>query len=150
MWEKIKLWTRVVIFGALTLYLLVVVLMNWDKRLNGPLQLVFVTFESPRVLVVLLVTALVSLFGWWLTKAVYKTTRQFRSVRDRSRTAKLEKDMADMRAKASMLREKEPAMSAATSAPQGLPVVPVTATPVSTEGTGTGSASVNSSSDESV
>jgi hypothetical protein len=119
--------------------------MNWDKRLNGPLQLVFVTFESPRVLVVLLVTALVSLFGWWLTKAVYKTTRQFRSVRDRSRTAKLEKDMADMRAKASMLREKEPPTSA-TAAPQGFPVVPVTATPVSAGGTGT--ASVAPSSDE--
>jgi len=143
MWEKIKLWTRIVIFGALTLYLLVVVLMNWDKRLNGPLQLVFVTFESPRVLVVLLVTALVSLFGWWLTKTVYRTTRQFRTVRDRSRTAKLEKEMADMRAKASMLREKEPARGAATNDPQGFPVVPVTATPVT--GGGTGSASVTPS-----
>jgi hypothetical protein len=139
MWEKIKFWTRVVVFGALTLYLLIVVLMNWDKRLNGPLQLVFVTFESPRVLVVLLVTAVVSLFGWWLTKAVFKTTRQFRSARDRSRTAKLEKEMADMRAKASMLREKERQVPVATNAPQGFPVVPVSATPVSTTGTGTAS-----------
>jgi len=146
MWEKIKLWTRIVIFGALTLYLLVVVLMNWDKRLNGPLQLVFVTFESPRVLVVLLVTALLSVFGWWLTKTVYKTTRQFRSARDRSRTAKLEKDMAEMRAKASMLREKEREAPVATSAPQGFPVVPVSAAPVST--TGTGSASVTPTSED--
>jgi hypothetical protein len=148
MWEKIKLWTRVAIFGALTLYLLIVVLMNWDKRLNGPLQLVFVTFESPRVLVVLLVTALVSLFGWWLTKAVYKTTRQFRSVRERSRTAKLEKEMAEMRAKAGMLREKE-AATGATAAPQGFPVVPVT-TPTSASVGGTGNASVPPSAGESI
>lgn len=138
MWEKIKFWTRVVVFGALTLYLLVVVLMNWDKRLNGPLQLVFVTFESPRVLVVLLVTALISVFGWWLTKTVYKTTRQFRSSRERSRTAKLEKEMAEMRAKASMLREKE-REAPTVNAPQGFPVMPVSATPVSTTGTGTAS-----------
>src|SRR4051812_13164732 len=132
MWEKIKLWTRVVVFGALTLYLLVVVLMNWDKRLNGPLQLVFITFESPRVLVVLLVTALVSVLGWWLTKTVYKTTRQFRSVRERSRTAKLEKEMAEMRVKAGMLREKEPA---AVGGAPGFPVTPVPVTPINSGGT---------------
>jgi len=115
MWEKLKLWTRVGIFGALTLYLLIVVLMNWDKRLNGPLQLVFVTFESPRVLVVLLVTALVSLFGWWLTKAVYKTTRQFRSVRDRSRTAKLEKENRRANAICAAQRASLPSLTAACS-----------------------------------
>lgn len=140
MWEKIKLWTRVVIFGAMALYLLIVIAVNWELRLNGPLQLVFVKFDNPRVLLVLLVTAVVSVFGWWLTRAVFKTVRQFRSVRDRSRTARLEKDMAEMRAKASMLREKEREAPPATNAAQGFPVVPVTATPVS--GGGTGSASV--------
>jgi hypothetical protein len=139
MWEKIKLWTRVVIFGALALYLLIVIAVNWELRLNGPLQLVFVKFDSPRVLVVLLVTAVVSVFGWWLARAVFKTVRQFRSVRDRSRTAKLEKEMAEMRAKASMLQKKETG-NPATAAPQGFPVVPVTATPVSAGGTGTASA----------
>jgi hypothetical protein len=138
MWEKFKLWTRVVIFGALSLYLLIVIAVNWELRLNGPLQLVFVKFDNPRVLLVLLVTAVVSVFGWWLTRAVFKTVRQFRSVRDRSRTAKLETEMAEMRAKASMLREKE-RETPATKAPQGFPVVPVSATPVSTTGTGTAS-----------
>jgi hypothetical protein len=136
MWEKIKLWTRVVVFGALALYLLIVIAVNWELRVKGTLQLVFVKFDEPRVLLVLLVTAVVSIFGWWLLRAVFKTVRQFRSVRDRSRTTKLEKEMAEMRAKASMLREKE---REAPAAPQGFPVVPVTATPVGGGGTGTAS-----------
>src|SRR4051794_38862030 len=125
MWEKIKLWTRVIIFGALALYLLIVVAVNWGLRVNGPLPMGFVKFDNPRVLLVLLVTAVVSIFGWWLTRAVFKTVRQFRSVRDRSRTTKLEREMAEMRAKASMLREKEREAPAApaVNAPQGFPVV---------------------------
>jgi hypothetical protein len=136
MWEKIKLWTRISVFSALALYLLLVVAVNWELRVKGTLQLVFIKFDEPRVLLVLLVTAFVSIFGWWLTRTVYKAVRQLQGVRERSRTAKLEKDMAEMKAKAAMLQKKE-GMTAATAAP-GFPVVPVSAS-------GTGSASVSPS-----
>jgi hypothetical protein len=130
MWEKIKLWTRIVVFSALALYLLIVVAVNWELRVDGILQLVFVKFEKPRVLLVLLATAVVSIFGWWLTRTVFKALRQLQSVRERSRTARLEKEMAEMKAKAAMLQKKE----GLTAAP-GFPVTPVTST-------GTTSASV--------
>jgi hypothetical protein len=130
MWEKIKLWTRIILFSALALYLLIVVAVNWELRLNGPLQLVFVKFDNARVLLVLLVTAVVSIFGWWLTRTVFKALRQLRGVRERSRTAKLEKDMADMKAKAAMLQKKE-GMTTAPPAP-GFPVTPITSTGTST------------------
>ena len=136
MWEKIKLWTRISIFSALALYLLIVIAVNWELKLHGTLQLVFVKFEDPRALLVLLVTAVVSIFGWWLTRTVFKALRQLQGVRERSRTAKLEKEMAEMKAKAAMLQKKE-GMAAATAAP-GFPVVPVSST-------GTGSASVSPS-----
>ena len=133
MWEKIKLWTRVALFGALALYLLVVVAVNWELRVNSTLQLVFIKFEQPRVLLVLLVTAVVSVFGWWLARVVFKALRQLQSARERSRTAKLEKEMAEMKAKAAMLQKREAAAGAV-----GFPVVPVT----SSGGAGTGGASV--------
>jgi hypothetical protein len=136
MWEKIKLWTRIVVFSALALYLLIVIAVNWELRLNGPLQLVLVKFENPRVLLVLLVTAVVSIFGWWLTRTVFKALRQLQSVRERSRTAKLEKEMAEMKAKAAMLQKKEGVTSAAAA--PGFPVVPVSSP-------GTGAASVTPS-----
>ena len=132
MWEKIKLWTRIILFSALALYLLIVIAVNWELRLNGPLQLVFIKFENARVLLVLLVTAVVSIFGWWLTRTVFKALRQLQSVRERSRTTRLEKDLAEMKAKAAMLQKKE----AATPAP-GFPVVPVS--PVTSSGTSTAS-----------
>ena len=129
MWEKIKLWTRIILFSALALYLLIVIAVNWDKRVDGVLQLVFVKFEKPRVLLVLLATAIVSIFGWWLMRTVFKALRQLQSVRERSRTTRLEKDLAEMKAKAAMLQKKE----AATSAPApGFPVVPVSSTGTST------------------
>jgi hypothetical protein len=136
MWEKIKLWTRIVVFSALALYVLIVVALNWTLRVKGTLELMFVRFEDPRVLLVLLVTAVVSIFGWWLTRTVFKALRQLQSVRERSRTAKLEKEMADMKAKAAMLQKKE-GMTPAAAAP-GFPVVPVTSP-------GTGTASVTPS-----
>lgn len=135
MWEKIKLWTRAIVFGVLALYVLIVLAVNWELRLDGTLQLMFVQFVKPRVLSVLLVTAVVSLIGWWLLRAVIKTVRQLQAVRERSRTAKLEKEVAEMRAKAGMLQKKE----AAAAAP-GFPVVPISG--------GTSSASATPSADD--
>ena len=120
MWEKIKLWTRVILFGALAIYLLIVIAMNWELKVEGTLSLVFVKYEKPRVLVVLLVTAVLSIFGWWLIRTIFKTVRQFRTMRERNRTARLERDVADMRAKAGMLQQKESAAPAAG----GFPVAP--------------------------
>lgn len=134
MWEKIKLWTRVVVFSALAMYLLIVVVLNWGLVVEGELNLIFTKFYRPQVLTVLLVTSVLSVMGWWLIRTIFKTLRQFQTVRERSRTTKLEREMAEMRAKAGMLQKKD---AAAGGAP-GFPVVPIA--PVNS--TGTGSASV--------
>jgi hypothetical protein len=107
MWEKLKLWLRVIVFGTMALYLLIVVTLNWGLVLEGKLRLIFTEFDHPRVLVVLIVTAVTSVFGWWLFRTIFKTVRQFRSVRERSRTSKLEREVAEMKAKAGMLQTRE-------------------------------------------
>src|SRR5687767_5382571 len=117
MWEKFKLWTRVILFGALTIYLLIVVTLNWTLRIDGQLHLMFLQYEKPRVLVVLLITAVLSIFGWWLIRTIFKALRQFRDVRDRSRTARLEREMVEMKAKAGMLQKKENTPSPAGAFP---------------------------------
>jgi hypothetical protein len=107
MWEKFKLWLRVIVFGAMALYVLIVVTLNWGLVLEGKLRLIFTEFDHPRVLVVLIVTAVLSIFGWWLFRTIFKTVRQFRSGRERSRTTKLEREVAEMKAKAGMLQTRE-------------------------------------------
>lgn len=107
MWEKLKFYTRVILFSALALYLLVVVTLNWSISVQGRLRLVFTEFENPRILMVMLVTGVLSIVAWWLIRTIFKTIRQFRALRERSRTAKLEKEVADMRAKAGMLQTRE-------------------------------------------
>jgi hypothetical protein len=107
MWEKFKLWLRVIVFGTMALYLLIVIALNWGLVLEGKLRLIFTEFDHPRVLVVLIVTAVMSIFGWWLFRTIFKTVRQFRSGRERSRTSKLEREVAEMKAKAGMLQTRE-------------------------------------------
>jgi hypothetical protein len=128
MWEKIKLWTRVFVFGAMALYLLIVLTLNWGLVVEGKLRLMFTEFDHPRVLVVLLVTAVVSILGWWLFRTIFKTLRQFRSLRERSRTSKLEKEVAEMKAKAGMLQKKD-APAAAPPTPPAVAPTPAISTP---------------------
>ena len=80
-WTKIKLWTKVTIFGAVAIYLIAFVLVNRNATINPALDFVFHTTATPNALLVLLLTALFSIFGWWLFKTVFKTLRQMREVR---------------------------------------------------------------------
>ena len=127
MWEKLKFYTRVTVFGVLALYLLIVIYLNWDVRLDKDLRLIFAEYKQPRILLVLLVTAFLSVFAWWLVRTIFKTVRQFRTMQERARTAKLEKEVAEMKAKAQMLQSKTTIIPPSSPAPAAAP------TPVSPE-----------------
>jgi hypothetical protein len=120
-WEKLKFWTKAIVFGVAALYLLIVITLNWQLVIEGELNLIFTRFQRPHVLTVLLVTGVLSIFGWWLLRTVFKTLRQWRSLQDRSRTARLEKEMSEMRAKAQMLQTRE----SPTTSPSPKVVIPV-------------------------
>jgi hypothetical protein len=102
-WIKIKFWLKISFFGILGLIIIIVLSRNWDTRV-AVVDLLFVKYENPRLLVVLFFTGVCSIFGWWLFWTVFKTFRQVREARVRGRTEKLERDMADMKAKAAMLQ----------------------------------------------
>jgi hypothetical protein len=107
MWEKIKFWTRVVLFGLLALYVIVVTLLNWELQINGVLNLLFVKYQNPQVLKVLFFTALVSIFGWWLLWTLWRALRQLKTAQEKARTVRLEREVAEMKAKAALLQTKE-------------------------------------------
>jgi uncharacterized integral membrane protein len=114
LWLKIWIWTKLVITALLVLYVLVFVIVNSDHRAQfwywpghepetSILVLVFFSFGGGAAVALLL-------------RTIIKTLRQIRGARERSRTVRLERDIEQMKAKASMLQTR-PASADPTLAP---------------------------------
>ena len=114
MWLKIKIWTKSLVFGALLIYTLVFLLKNSDENAN-----IWYWFFKPKYTVsVLLLTFfafLAGVLGTLLVRTTFTTLRQIRESRSRSRTDRLEREVADMKAKAAMLKTRPPAGAAGTA-----------------------------------
>ena len=104
LWLKIKFWTKISFFGLLLIYILLFVY----KNASNSVTFWFWINKTPDTSVLLLVlySFLAGAVVTILVSTTLKTMRQFRDIRHRGRTASLEREMADMRAKAGMLREK--------------------------------------------
>ena len=109
LWLTIKIWTKVAIAGILALYLLIFIIKNsgqnttfwyWYNRSYQGSMLLLVLFAF-------LIGGLVTL----LATTTFRTIHQIRELRARNRSAKLEREVADMRTKAAMLQTKPSASS---------------------------------------
>ncbi len=101
-WLKIKIWTKVVLFALVVLYVLMFFYKNYDKQVA---IWFFVGSESPiSVLLLVFLTFVIGVVGTLLVRTTLKTVRQIREVRVRERAVRLEREVADMKAKASMLQ----------------------------------------------
>jgi hypothetical protein len=117
MWEKLKFYTRVTLFSIVALYVLIFVIKNYDVHLDKKLNLIFAEYDRPNALLVLIFTAIFSIIAWWLFRTIFKTVRQFRTMQERARTARLEKEVAEMKAKAQMLQSKATTIPPSSSSP---------------------------------
>jgi len=119
LWLKIKIWTKITIAALVALYVLIFVLKNGDRKADfwfwfgreysgSLLSLVFFAF---------LIGGLVAI----LATTTFRTIRQIRDLRARSRTARLEDEVRDMRSKAAMLKTK-PSGAAVSTADLAPPV----------------------------
>ncbi len=108
-WLKIKVWTKVVTFSTIFLFVVIILSRNWNTRVT--IDLLFVEYRELRLLLVLLLTAIFSVFGWWLFRTVFKTLRQIRDVQRNAHLERVEREHAEMKAKAAMLQTR-PAKSA--------------------------------------
>src|SRR4051812_28420624 len=121
MWLKIKVWTKIVLAAALVLYALLFIYNNSGKQVDfwwwfgKPTQasvftLSFLAFVSGVV-------------GAILVRTTWKTYAQIRELQRRSRTMRVERDLAEMKSKAGMLKQRG-ASAATSSSARGFPVEP--------------------------
>ncbi|MGA2441894.1 MAG: hypothetical protein ABSH08_13125 [Tepidisphaeraceae bacterium] len=114
LWLKIKIWTRITIFLAVVAYLLLFTYNNWDQELT--IWAFFGhTFHNISALAVMLMVLLAGVVGTFLVRMAYHAVRQIRELKQRNATAKMHKDLADIKAKAAMLQTKPQTQSDANT-----------------------------------
>lgn len=106
-WLKIKMWSKVSLFGAVAIYIIAFVLLNRNAFISPALDFVFKKYESVNALLVLLLTGVFSIFGWSLFRTIFKTLRQMRDVQRRAHLERIEREHTDMVAKAAKLQTRD-------------------------------------------
>ena len=105
MWLKIKIWAKVVLLTFVTVYLLTFIFKNSDEPAKF-----WYWFWKPDVETSILYFTLFTFFAGVLTtilvRMMFKTVHQVREMRNKARTERLEREVADMKAKAAMLQTK--------------------------------------------
>jgi len=104
MWLKVKIWTKTIVVGALVLYALLFILQNSGQAVK--FWYWFGREYETSMLVLILITFLAGVVGTLLVRTTISTLRQIREARARSRTDRLEREVADMKTKAAMLKTK--------------------------------------------
>src|SRR5436190_17840959 len=104
MWLKIKVWTKIVVFGLVLVYIIVFVAKNSARPITpwlGP------NLEPPTSAFMLALYAfLAGVLVAVLVRTTYRTIAQIRELRQRQRTERMERDVSDIKTKAGMLRAK--------------------------------------------
>jgi hypothetical protein len=104
MWQKVKLWTKLVVLGIVLVHALLFIFLNLGTVIEPRLSLIYASYDRPNFLVVTLVTSMISIFGWWMFWIVFRTFRQLRQANTRARTDRLEREMEEIKSKAAMLQ----------------------------------------------
>lgn len=105
-WQKFVAGAKLVLLVLLGIHIVLFVILNIAAVVDTRLSLIYRSFDRPNFLLVMLLTSMISIFGWWLFRTTYKTVRQLNESRTRARVTRTERDIADMRAKAAMLHTK--------------------------------------------
>ena len=122
LWLKIKVGTKLAIFFILLIATLLFVFNN----INKPITIWLWNDYPTTLLKVLFFTVLVSVIFTILIGTAFRTVRQIREIRARSRSQKLEEEIREMKEKASMLQTRSSTngttpVSAPASAPAAAP-----------------------------
>ena len=102
LWLRFKIWAKILLFAGIAIYTLVFVAKNSQAQVT-----MWVWFNrSPKtsVLIFGLSSFLVGVVVTLLVRTTFVTIRQIREVRDRGRSEKLSREIADMQAKAGLLQ----------------------------------------------
>ena len=119
LWLKIKVWTKITVASLIGIYLLIFVLQNTGNKAS--FWFWFGRSYEGSILYLILFTFLIGGLVAILATTTFRTMRQIREIRNRSRSAKLEREVADMKAKAAMLQTK-PAAGTVSAGTEPQPV----------------------------
>ena len=112
LWLKIKVWTKLLLFALLSVYVLTFIWKN-----IGPKVDLWVWYFTPSinmsVLLLALVSFLIGVLGTVLSRTTIKTFRQIRQIQERGRTERMQREVEEMKAKAAMLRSRPNASAGA-------------------------------------
>jgi uncharacterized integral membrane protein len=108
LWLSIKVWTQRILLAAVAIYAFIFVIQN-NK---DPVDFWFWFKHDPAKTTVFILTAIAFVAGMvvmLLLSTALRTVKQVKELRSRSRQEKMERELADMKAKAAMLQTKPPA-----------------------------------------
>jgi hypothetical protein len=103
-WLKFKIWFKLILFGLISLYILLFLLKNYDTQVNMWLWFGQTGTYTSSILALVFAVFILSVIGTLLTSTIWRTVRQIREAGTRSRAQKLERAIADMNAKAAKLQ----------------------------------------------
>ena len=104
-WPKLWVWIKVIIVSALVLYGLTFVLKNSGQSVSVWFWFWKTPYQTALLWLVFL-TFVAGVIATILVRTTFATVRQIRELRNRNRTEKLEREVADMRSKAARLQVK--------------------------------------------
>jgi uncharacterized integral membrane protein len=112
MWLKIKVWTKVTLFAAVLLYVLIFIFMNGDKTA----KFWYWPKREPEwpVLFLVLGAFLTGVIGTILIRTTFNTIRQIRDLKARSFAERRERELRELKHLEAM--RQKPASDAATAA----------------------------------
>ncbi|HMB96157.1 MAG TPA: hypothetical protein VKK61_08975 [Tepidisphaeraceae bacterium] len=102
LWLKIKIWTKSIIFFAMLIYVILFFFEN-----SGESVKFWYWFDHTRptsMLVLVVVTFFAGVISTILVRTTFKTIRQIRELRQKSRLDKIEREHAQMKVKAARLQ----------------------------------------------
>ena len=100
------MWTKVALFALLFVYVVTFIFKNIEPRVS--LWVWYNRQIDLSVLLLALVSFVIGVLGTILSRTTFKTLRQLRELREKNRAQRLEREVADMRTKAAMLRSRSP------------------------------------------
>lgn len=105
LWLKTKIWTKTIVFSAAGLYGLLFVYNNSGQEVGFWYWFRKDPYKT-SMLVLVVLTFLAGVVGTLIVKFSLSTVSQIKELRHQSRQAKIERDLADMKAKAAQLKTK--------------------------------------------
>lgn len=103
LWLKIKVWTKGITAGLVTIYAFLFMYNNSD---TANVWWWFNRRFQSSTLVLIVIAFLAGVLATILVRTMFTTIRQIRSLSDRSRSQRIERELADMKEKAARLQTK--------------------------------------------